>query len=61
MKDKCPKCNGEGVIDSVAGKPWSEADRIKVRSGELQPETCPECKRTGKVEKAEPAKQEVSN
>lgn len=43
---KCKKCQGGGTLTNE-GKPWQDADRVRVRAGELIPLSCPDCRGTG--------------
>lgn len=57
MKDDttatCPACEGDGTVDNETKKPWSKVapGNPRVRSGEVGPETCNQCKGRGRVPK----------
>jgi DnaJ-class molecular chaperone len=57
MAKPCSTCNGEGKLDSVNKKPWSQADRKSVLAGEVLTENCGDCGGSGEAkETSKPSK-----
>lgn len=60
MSDKieCPSCAGCGWVDSIDKLPWTIAgrnseNRAEIRSGKRTHIACPQCGRSGEIDKPE--------